>query len=690
MKIYETDKIRNVTLLGHGGSGKTTLTEAMLFTTGVTKRIGKVEDGNTVSDFEKEEKERQYSINTSIIPVEWKDHKLNTIDTPGYFDFVGEIESALKVAAGAVIVVDASSGVEVGTEKAWQYTRREKIPTLIFINKMDKENVNFDKVLNELREKFGKKVVPFEIPLGEKDDFRGLINIVDMNAREYNEKEIKCFDTEIPDNVMDKIEPLREMLIESVAESDEELFEKYFAGEEFTDEEIHRGLRAGVINGDLVPVLCGAASKNIGVQTLMDMIWDYLPAPKDIVTPVGVNPENEEPVERNMEANEPFSALVFKTIADPYVGKISLFKVLSGELKKDDEILNSTQGNKLKINHLYVIRGKEQIEVSKIIAGDIGAVTKLNDTYTGDTLCCMENPIKYSGIEFPEPVMFLAVEPKSESDEEKMSNGLQKLSEEDPSFKSMYNRETKQTLIGGQGDIHLSVITSRLKNKFGVEVELVDPKVPYRETIKGRAEAEGKHKKQTGGHGQYGHVFIRFEPSQEEFQFDEEIFGGAVPKQYIPAVEKGLKECFEEGILAGYPVVNVKATLYDGSYHSVDSSELAFKMATALAYKKGMKEAKPILLEPIMNVEVLIPEDYMGDIMGDLNKRRGRILGMEPQKDGKQLIRAEVPQAEMFKYASDLRSMTQARGSFKMEFSRYEEVPGELTQKIIEQAKKEK
>lgn len=687
MNVYGTDKIRNIALLGHGGSGKTTLTEAMLFTTGVIKRIGRVEDGSTVSDFDKEEKDRQISINTSLIPVEWKGHKLNVLDTPGYFDFVGEVKSALAVAGGAVILVDASSGIEVGTEKAWKYIREAKKPAFIFINKMDKENANFDKVINQLREKFGKAVVPFEVPLGEKEDFKGLINIVDMKARKYDEKEIKCFDVNVPDGFEDKIQPLREMLIESVAESDEALLEKYFEGEEFTDEEIHKGLRTGVLNGDLIPVLCGSAVKNIGVQTLMDMIWDYLPSPNDVEINTGINPNTGETIERKLDAEEPFSALVFKTIADPYVGKISLFKVLSGEIHKDDEVLNTTQDTKFKMGNIFILRGKEQIEVNKLVAGDIGAVAKLNNTYTGDTLCSKDSPIKYPGIDFPEPLLFLAVEPKSQGDEDKMGSGLHRLTEEDPTFKVIYNKETKQTLLGGQGDMHLSVIINKLKDKFGVEVELKDPKVPYRETIKGRAEAEGKHKKQTGGHGQYGHVFIRFEPSQEEFEFGEEIFGGAVPKQYIPAVEKGLKECIESGVLAGYPVVNIKATLYDGSYHTVDSSEMAFKMATAIAFKKGMQAANPVLLEPIMRLEVLVPEEYMGDVMGDLNKRRGRILGMEPQKDGTQLVIAEVPQAEMFKYAIDLKSMTQARASFRMEFARYEEVPPHLSEKIIEEAK---
>ncbi|SHJ89737.1 elongation factor G [Paramaledivibacter caminithermalis] len=689
MKNYKVDKIRNVALLGHGGSGKTTLTEAMLYTTGVIKRMGKVEDGNTVSDFDKEEISRQFSIGTSVIPIEWNNSKYNILDTPGYFDFSGEVISALRVAGGAIIMVDATSGVEVGTEKAWKYTEERKMPKIIFINKMDKENVNYDKLIKGLRDAFGKKIAPFAIPIGEGVDFKGFVNVVDMIGREYNGKE--CVNVDVPAGMEDKIAPIREMLIESVAESDEELLEKYFEGEEFTTEEIHEGLRKGVLAGDVVPVLVGSVVNNIGIHTLFEMTSDYMPTPKDMHNGEyeGVSPDNDEVIIRKVDEKEPFSALVFKTIVDPFVGKISLFKVYSGKLTKDMEVLNANKDEKEKIGSLFMLRGKNQLECDSIVAGDIGAIAKLQYTETGDTLCDKSAPIKYHGIKFPEPCLFLAVEPKSKGDEEKIGTSLHRLTEEDPTFVVERNKETKQLLIGGQGNMQLTVITNKMKNNFGVEVDLVDPKIAFRETIKGTSSVQGKHKKQSGGAGQYGDVHIRFEPSTEEFEFAEEIFGGSVPKQYIPAVEKGLRESMEKGVLAGFPVVNVKATLFDGSYHSVDSSEMAFKIAASLAFKKGIEKANPVLLEPIMHVEVLIPEEYMGDIMGDMNKRRGRILGMEPTGDGYQRVIAEAPQAEMFKYAPDLRSMTQARGSFTMKFERYDEVPAHLAQKIIEAAKQE-
>lgn len=687
MNKYSADKIRNIAFLGHHGSGKTTLTESMLFTTGVIKRVGKVEDGNTVSDYDKEEKSRQVSISTSIIPVEWNEHKYNIFDTPGYFDFIGEVHSALRVARGAVIMLDASSGIEVGTEKAWKFTRKRSLPTFMFINKMDKENIEFEKLIQELREKFGKAIVPFQIPIGKEGDFKGFVNIVDMKARIYDGKE--CKDAEIWPEKEVKIGNFREMLIESVAESDDALMEKYFEGEEFTEEEIHRGLRKGVIEGKLIPVLLGSAVNNVGVHTLLDMMWDYLPSPVDMKKPFGVNPETDDEIEREIDPNAPFSAIIFKTIADPYVGKISLFKVRSGEVHKDDEVFNVNTEEKEKLSHLFVLRGKEQIEVDKLSAGDVGAVSKLNNTHTGDTLCSKDNPIKYKPIPFPKPTLFMAVQPKSKNDEDKIGSALHKLTEEDKSFSIQRNVETKQLLIGGQGNTQLEVIKSKLKNIYGVEVELSDPIIAYRETIKGKSEVQGKHKKQSGGAGQYGDVHIRFEPSQEEFEFTEKVFGGSVPRQYIPAVEKGLRDAVTKGVLAGYPVVNLKATLLDGSYHPVDSNEMAFKIAASLAYKKGLEKATPVLLEPIMRVEITIPDEYMGDIMGDMNKRRGRILGMEQLGDGSQLVIAEAPHCEMFKYTIDLKSMTQARGSFTMEFERYDEVPSNLAEQIIANAKQE-
>lgn len=690
MKNYKVDKIRNIALLGHGGSGKTSLVESILYTLGYTKRLGKVTEGNTVSDFDKEEVARKFSIGTSVIPVEWNDSKYNILDTPGYFDFVGDVFGALRVVGGAVILVDASSGIEVGTEKAWTFTEKRNMPKIIFLNKMDKENVDYIKVIRELKDTFGKKVAPFCIPLGEKDDFRGFINVVDLIGREYNGKE--CVDVPIPAEYDARIKPIRDMLIESVAESDEALMEKYFEGQEFTIEEIHNGLRKGVLNGDIVPVLCGSADKSVGVHTLLNMVFDYMPTPKDMNegSYAGVDPETNNEVIREVDENGPLSALVFKTIVDPFVGKISIFKVYSGTISKDSEIYNSNKEESEKISSLFLLRGKEQLTQTSIVAGDIGATSKLQYTETGDTLCDKANPIIYPAINLPKPCLYMAVEPKSKNDEDKIGLSLHKLVEEDPSFSVSRNKETKQLLIGGQGTMQIEVITNKLKNIFGVEVKLEDPIIAYRETIKGTATVQGRHKKQSGGAGQYGDVHITFERTSEEFLFEEKIFGGSVPRNYIPAVEKGIRESLEKGVLAGYPVVNVKATLIDGSYHPVDSNEMAFKMAAHIAFKKGMEMAKPVLLEPIMKVEIYIPDEYMGDIMGDMNKRRGRILGMEPHEKGFQKVIAEAPHSEMFKYATDLRSMTQARGFFMMEFARYDEVPMQIAVKVIEESKKDK
>ncbi len=689
MKDYKVDKIRNVALLGHGGSGKTTLAEAVLHVLGETPRMGKVEDGNTVSDFDKEEIARGFSIGASVLPVEWNKSKYNILDAPGYFDFVGDVFSSLRVSGGAVIVVDASSGVEVGTEKAWTFTEKRNMPKIIFLNKMDKENVNFVNVLREIKDKFGKKIAPFCIPMGEGENFKGFINVVDMIGKECDGK--MCKDVEIPAEYESKIPPVRDILIEAVAESDEALMEKYFDGEEFTTDEIHEGLRKGVLAGDIVPVILGSADKMIGIHTMLDMIFNYMPTPWDMHKDgyEGIHPDTNEPEIRKVEESDKMSAFVFKTIADPFMGKISLFKVYSGVLTKDMEVLNANKGETEKLHNLFMLRGKEQIACDKVTAGDIAAVAKLSVTQTGDTLCDKSAPIVYSGINLPKPCLFMAVEPKSKGDEDKIGNAMHRLEEEDPSFSVERSRETNQLLIGGQGSMQVQVIVNKLKNNYGVEVELADPKVAYRETIKGKATVQGKHKKQSGGSGQYGDVHITFEHSTEPFVFEEKIVGGAVPKQYIPAVEKGLVESLEQGILAGYPVVNVKATLFDGSYHAVDSSEMAFKTAAHIAFKKGMEGAQPVLLEPIMKVEIYIPDEYMGDIMGDMNKRRGRIMGMEPHEKGFQKVMAEAPQSEMFKYATELRSMTQARGFFNMEFERYEEVPMQIAVKVIEASKEE-
>lgn len=686
MKTYQVDKIRNVALVGHSGSGKTTLTEAVLFATGATKRQGRVDDGNTVSDFSKEEINRKVSIGTTSIPVEWNNMKFNILDTPGYFDFVGETYGALRASEGAILVIDASSGIEVGTEKAWKLLEKHHRPRFIFINKMDKENVNFDKLIAELKTQFGNKVFPFALPIGEAEKFKGFVNVRDEVAYKYKDgvrEEIPLFEEE-----KEAIVDIRESMMEIVAESDDVLLEKFFSGESFTTEEIAKGIRTQVANGELVPVFIGSAEKSIGIDYLLSVIERYIPSPLDVESVVGTIDGKE--VVRKIDPEEPFSAIVFKTIADPFVGKLSLFKVISGKLTKDVEVFNPNKEKTEKLGGLFVLRGKNQIEANEIQAGDIGATSKLQYTQTGDTLCDKNNEIVFDRISYPQPTLFLCVEPKAKGDEEKIGVSLQRLTEEDPTFTLERNTETKQLLIGGQGNMQLTVITEKLKNNFGVDIVLSNPKIAYRETIKGSATVQGKHKKQSGGAGQYGDVHIRFEPSTEDFEFSEEVFGGSVPRNYFPAVEKGLRDSLDNGVLAGYPVVNLKATLFDGSYHPVDSNEMAFKIAASLAFKKGMEAAKPILLEPVVKVEVNIPEDYMGDIMGDMNKRRGRILGMEQQDDGSQLVIAEAPHAEMFEYAIDLRSMTQARGSFTMEFIRYEEVPSNIAEKIIADSKAEK
>lgn len=690
MKTYPTKNIRNILILGHGGSGKTTLTEALAFNAGAVDRMGRIDEGNTISDFDPEEKKRKFSISSSIVPLEFGGHKINIIDVPGYFDFIGDAHAALRVTDAVVIVVDAISGVQVGTEKAISLLEKANVPAFIVVNKMDRENATFAKVMDQLKETFGNKVVPFELPMGEGEEMHGVVNIVDMTGSER--KDNRCFDIVVPDDMQEELEPYRDMIMESVAQTSENLMEKYFEGEELTREEIHEGIRQGVSEGDLIPVLCTSAVQNIGVETLENMIIEYLPSPEG-KTEIGKDPRDESAIERECIDTEPFSALVFKTIADPYVGKLSIFKVMSGILSNSVDLYNATREVKEKANHIYVLRGNKQIEVEKLEAGDIGAFSKLSETVTGDTLCSMKSPVVYQKIELPKPIISMAIEPKTKADIDKLATGLHRLVEEDPTMNVGRNKETKQTLVSGLGEMHLEIISQKLKQKFGVEVTLVDMKVPYRETIKKKSTAEGKHKKQSGGSGQFGHVWVNFEPGDtpnDPFVFIDKVVGGSVPRNFIPAVEKGLEACMMEGVLAGYPVTGVKATLYDGSYHAVDSDEMSFKMAATQAYRKGMKDAAPVLLEPIYHIDITVPEEYMGDIMGDLNKKRGRIMGMEPMLGGKQQIKAEAPLAEMFKYATELRSMTQARGEFEMEFVRYEEAPAMISEKVVAQAQKEK
>ena len=686
MKDYSVEKLRNICLLAHGGGGKTTLAEAMMFNTGVLDRLGKVTDGTTTSDYDPEEIKRKISISTSMAPCEWLDHKINVIDTPGYFDFVGEVMQGIRVAESAVIVVSAKSGVSVGTEKSWAYAKETGAARIFFVNKMDEENANFNATYEKMLDTFGNSVIAFQIPIYEDDKYVGYVDIINMTAKKFQKD--KLTDADIPSDLADRISQVKNSLNELIAETDEELMEKFFSGDEFTAQELQKGIKAGIADGTITPVFCGSAYRNLGVLELMNAIVSFMPSPEAMKVKAE-KAGKDEFVEIKPDPAAPLAALVFKTIADPFVGKISMFRVYSGTMKADSSVFNSTTERLEKIGQIFVMRGKKQLPTDKLIAGDIGGVAKLAGTNTNDTLCDQTNKVILDKIVFPDPAISMAVEPKAKGDEEKISSGLHKLQDEDPTFKVSINTETHQTLISGVGEQHLDVIVSKLKAKFGVSVNLVNPKIPYRETIKKKVKVEGKHKKQSGGHGQYGHVWIEFEHGDtEDLTFKEKIFGGSVPKSYHPAVEKGLREAIVHGVLAGYPVVNLKATLVDGSYHDVDSSEMAFKIAARLAYKKGMPLASPVLLEPIVHVEVFVPENYMGDIIGDLNKRRGRILGMNPLEDGQQQVEAEVPQSEMFKYATDLRSMTHGRGYFKLWFERYEEAPSIVANKVIEEAKK--
>ena len=690
MKNYNFESLRNVGLIGHGATGKTSLAEALLYYTGTTDRLGKNEDGTTVMDYEAEEKKRGISLSTSVACVEFNNTKINIVDMPGYFDFEGEMIQGMKAVDIATIVVCAVSGVEVGTEKAWKYCNKVNIPRAFFINKMDRENADFDKTLEQMKEKFGLSIVPIEYPIGKEENFTGVVNIISQKAFKLDNKTKKMVSIDIPADLIDKVNECRQMIMETVAETDEQLLEKYLENGELSDEDIYSGFIKGCSDGEIAPVLCGSATKVVGIKSMLENIIGCFPSPRYSRAHKALDIDTGDEIYIKVEEDKPFSAYVFKTIADPFVGKISLFKVITGKLNGDAVVKNTNSGKQEKLSHLFFMRGKNQIVTDEIIAGDIGAVAKLQFTSTGDTLCSQEINIKYDKIKLPVPVMSMAILPKTKGDEEKISLALSKLIEEDPVFKIERDKENAETIIWGLGETHLEVIASRIKNKFGADVILQTPKIPYRETIKGKSDVQGKHKKQSGGHGQYGDVKIKFEPRNDgEFDLDfvDKVVGGAVPRNFIPAVEKGLRECMSSGVLAGYPVVGVKATLYDGSYHPVDSSEMAFKIAASIAYKKGLESAKPILLEPIMNVEIKVPDEYMGDVMGDINKKRGRVMGMEQVGDEQKVI-AEVPMAEMFNYATSLRAMTQARGSYVSSFGRYEEVPESELTKILNEAKK--
>lgn len=676
MKVYESAYLRNVAVIGHGGSGKTSLVEAMLFNAGHATRLGKVDEGTATTDFLPEEIKRKISVSTATAPCEWKQCKINLLDTPGYSDFFSDVKSALRVVDSVIVVVCAVSGVEVQTEVGWEEANRSNLPKIAVINKMDRENANFERAVQQMKDTFKVNVVPVQLPVGSEAQYSGIIDLLSMKAYKYNSKDGTYEEQAIPEDLVDKAQAARDALMEVAAEGDDDLLMKYLDGEQLSDEEIFQGLKSGFKANSFVPVLCGSALNNIGVRHILDFIVDVVPSP--------IETENKE----NIEADA-LAALVFKTMADPYVGKLSLFRVFNGTLKSDSIVYNANKEKEEKIGQIFIMRGKHQETVSEVKTGDIAAVSKLQETSTGDTLCRKDKKIILKGIDFPTPTLSVAIEPKSKGDEDKLSNALSRVLEEDPTLKLEKNVETKETILTGMGETHLDIVLERLQQKFGVEITSRPPRIPYRETIRSTVQQEGKYKKQTGGRGQYGHVWLTLEPSDQEFEFEEKIFGGAVPKQYVPAVEKGLREAIAEGVLAGYPVTGVKVTLYDGSYHPVDSSEMAFKIAASMAFKKGMEKANPVLLEPIMNVEVTVPEQFMGDIIGDLNGKRGRILGMEPQDGGIQVIKAQVPLAEMSDYAIALKSITQGRGAFKMEFAQYEEVPARLAEEIIEKRKAE-
>ncbi|HHT15460.1 MAG TPA: elongation factor G [Clostridiales bacterium] len=688
MADYLTKDIRNIAFLGHGAEGKTTLTEAILYAAGHIDRIGKVEDGSTVTDYDPEEHKRGISISASVAPVEWRGTKVNILDCPGYFDFVGEALGALRVVETACIVVNGVSGMSVGAEKAWKMAVDNNVARMFIVNQMDRDHADFKKVLDDLRERYGNSVVPLIIPIGYGPDFKGVVNILENVAFEGSGKNLK--EVPVPESLNDIIAQYNEEITEAAAENDDELIEKYFDQGFLTPDEIAQGFLQGMAAGTIVPVVAVSATQGIGIESLMRVIKKYLNSPENSKA-VGVNPKTDEPVERACSNDEPFSAFVFKTISDPFVGKLSLFKVKSGSITPQTALYNSTKDKQEKSGGLFILRGKRQLSTQLLNAGDIGALSKLSTTATGDTLCDAASSISYPGIEYPEPGLSKAVFAAKQGEEDKVFTGLNRLMEEDPSMRLEKNAETSETILSGQGELHIDITTAKLLSKFGATAELRDPRIPYRETIRKTVSCQGRHKKQTGGHGQFGDVWIEFSPIGDtniEFEFVDAVVGGAVPRNFIPAVEKGLRENIVKGVLAGYPMVGLRAKLYDGSSHSVDSSEMAFKTAARIAYRKGCKEASPVLLEPILRVEVLVPDEYMGDVMGDVSKRRGRIMGMN-QVDGQQQVIAEVPMSEMAKYATDLRSMTQARGSFTTAFERYEEVPADVAQKVIESAEKD-
>ncbi len=687
MKSYPIEKLRNVAFAGHGGAGKSTLAEAMLFASGAVSRMGKVDDGTAASDFDPDEVQRKMSINLSLLPCEWKGNKINVVDTPGYPDFVGDVIGGMRAVEAAVIVVDGHGSIEVGTDTAWEVAESSGITKIFVVNKLDKENTDYFKTLDALRNAYGTSVAPLQVPIGSEASFNGVVDLLTMKA--YKWEGGQRSDTDVPADMQDQVNELRETLIESIAEMDDALMEKFFEEGSLSDEEAAKGLEAGIISGKFVPVLCSSSTTLVGVETVMDFITSSVPSPASIGEVVGTTPDGAE---EKRSAGDSLSALVFKTISDPYVGKLTYFRVFSGSIKSDSHIYDATKEHDERIGQVYFILGKNQEATTEVGPGDIGAVAKLQETVTGNTLCEKSKPILLKPIEFPTPVFSLAVSAKTKADEDKLGPALQKIAEEDPTFNTSRDAEAGQTIMSGLGDTHLNIVVERLKRKFSVEVETSTPRIAYRETITTAADAQGRHKKQTGGRGQFGDCSIKLEPQERGagYEFVDAIVGGAIPRQWIPSVDKGVKEAMARGILAGSQVVDVKVTCYDGSYHNVDSSDMAFQLAGTMAFQAAAQKANPVLLEPIMELEIVVPEEYMGDVIGDINAKRGRVGGMEPIGGGKQRIKATVPQAEVRNYAIDLRSIARGRGKFTFSFSHYEEMPAHAAQEVIAAAQAEK
>jgi elongation factor G len=696
MANFDVEKIRNIAVIAHGGAGKTSLIEAMLFDSGSIDRLGRVDDGTTTMDYEPEEITRKITISSSVAFCDWNSYRINLVDTPGFINFLEDTRGCLRGVDGAVVIVSALSGVKAETQKIWKYASEFELPRLIFVNKMDKENANFSRPLGELEKAFGKDALPLQIPIGAGESFRGVVDLIKMKAVLFDTG--KAAESEIPDDMLPEVEEYRKKLIEKIAESDDALLEKYLEGGSLTDEEIIKGIKEGALTKRFLPVTCGSALKNIAISPLLDACVLCLPSPAEMarISPVkGKNPKDGKEVERKPSHTDPLSAYVFKTIADPFAGRLSIFRVYSGSLKADSNVLNTTTGAKERIGQVFYLMGKKQISAQTIGPGEIGVVAKLKETFTGDTLSEEGHQIVFEKVKFTDPIISYAIAPKSKGDEDKVGTGLHRILEEDPTLRFQRDEETKEMLLSGMGQVHLEVTLERLKRKFGVEVVMKTPKVPYRETIKVAAKAQGKYKKQSGGRGQYGDCYLAIEPLPRGggYEFADKIVGGVIPQQYRPAVEKGVVETMKEGVIAGYPLVDVKVALYDGSYHTVDSSEMAFKIAGSMALRKAVQDAKPILLEPIMKIEVITPDDTLGAVIGDLNSKRGRVQGVEPQAGGNQKIVSLVPMSEMLTYANQLTSLTSGRGLYSMEFSHYEELPSHLTQKIIaerEAQKKEK